>query len=229
MPLLACRPQNTDDVAAAYEALQQARQPLLDALADLTAALESLCGMLDDVVRRGVEQVAAASAAAAGVVADTAAAPPQPQCPPWLEYVTRACGRARAFAAELRGMYVSQAAMTQAAVVSVLPRSCEAAWRRHCAARAAALASTSTEAAAGGDGSAPSAEQLALLTAAAAAALPPSSPSFGLAAAGEGGREHLTALAAAVAVQPYVDVPRRDELLAGLEHIAAAAYGGGDK
>ena len=47
---------------------------------------------------------------------------------------------------------------------------------------------------------------------------------FGLDAAGERNHEHLTALAAAVAVQPCIDVARRDDILAALEFIAECDY-----
>jgi hypothetical protein len=227
----------------AYAALHAARAPLIAVLGELSGALASLCTMLDEQVARGLTRLAAAgdaaaaaSGAAPAAVIGYALAPPAALLPAGpvaaVHMCARASERARELSGELVSGYQAQLALTQAAIVSVLPQSCSAAWREHCRAAAAASAAERSEASGSSSSAAPlrpspspaEMQQSVCEGDAGEPALPP----FGLDAAGERAHERLTVLVAAVAVQPYApSAARRADVLAALEHIAGAVYDGG--
>lgn len=193
-----------------YAKLQESRQPLLSALVDIRAGTESLCSILDGAIAKMRQTEHISGTTSSKALEDSR-----------IQYATRALARARELSLELVMSYLTQLAMTQAAIVAVLPQSCEKAWKTFCDSRTqeAVLAGQSSNAdfRSGNDDREPQCvteddSRIYL-------------HSFGLDAAGETNHDHLTALAAAVSIQPFLDPGRKEELLTALDFIAGCEYG----
>lgn len=219
--------QQNAKIVAAYADLQTARRPLLHAFSDLTASLDSLCDSVDreaNKILTLMQQQKQPSSSSDAISATLNSSK--------LDYALRSSDKARQLCGQLLSMYRTQLAMTQAAIVSVLPQSCEDEWRAHCAESIAKLinerASLSGSTVADGLGEGTEEDVIAAADIKAAieahAAAHAGGPFYGLTPAGESNHAHLTALAASMSVLSYIDLAQREALMSALEFIAGCAF-----